>query len=494
MELVKLKKLLKDIPNIFVRGSKEIEITGISCNSKLIAPGNLFIAKKGLKFDGAQFIPEAAASGAIAIVTDMYQPFFPHLVQIIAEDVATVEVMLAQEFYNHASRHLFLVGITGTNGKTTTSYLIKHLFDGMGASCGLIGSIESIVGRHTFPSALTTSDVVTNYKLFHEMVEEGCESCVMEVSSHALDQQRVRSIEFDIAIFTNLTPEHLDYHHTMESYAQAKEKLFSSLVPGEKPFSKIALLNKDSPYAQQMQDACSSKVLTYGIETACDLQAKEICLSTKGTRGVLHYQKEAYPFTTHLIGRFNVYNLLAAIGAGIARGFPIVQMLEVLSTFHKVQGRLEPVENARGLHIFVDHAHKEDALANVLKTLKEIYNKKIITVFGCGGNRDSAKRPKMGSIAESFSDVVIITNDNPRSEDPLQIISQVLSGLKQPSRAHIIPDRREAIRLAIALCTPEDIVLIAGKGHETYQIFSNGTVAFDDRQVAQEACLISSSK
>ncbi len=229
MECVKLKKLLKNLPHVAVRGSKEIEITGICSHSARVAPGNLFIAKKGLTHDGSTFIADAVAAGAVAIVTDVYNPFFPHIVQILAEDIAAIEAFLAQEYYQDPSRELYLVGITGTNGKTTTSYLVKHLFDQMHCPCGLIGGIEWIVGQHVFPATLTTSDVLTNNKLFREMVTAGCSSCVMEVSSHALDQQRVRNVEFDIAVFTNLTQDHLDYHLTMDAYAEAKRKLFSML-------------------------------------------------------------------------------------------------------------------------------------------------------------------------------------------------------------------------------------------------------------------------
>ena len=492
MERVKLKKLLKDIAGISVRGSKEIEITGVCSHSKRVAPGNLFIAKKGLTCDGAQFMADAIASGAVAVLTDMYDPFFPHVVQIIAQDVLEVEALIAQEYYQHASLELFLVGVTGTNGKTTTAYLIQHLFERMQFPCGLIGTIESIVGQHVFPSSLTTSDVLTNHKLFHEMVAEGCKGCVMEVSSHALDQQRVRGIEFDVAVFTNLTHDHLDYHQTMDAYARAKSQLFSALKKGKKNYPKIAVINTDNAYAQQMIQECSADVLTYGIEGSAALMAKDIRMSPSGTSCTICYQGASYPFSTTLIGRFNVYNVLAAIAVGIIQSYPLEKIVDALSSFQTIQGRLERVENAKGLHIFVDYAHKTDALASVLSTLREIGKKRIITVFGCGGNRDRAKRPKMGAVAEQFSDIVIITTDNPRSEDPLDIIAEILPGLQQPSRAYIIPDRAEAIRSAVALCTPEDILLIAGKGHETQQIFSHSTVPFDDRKIAREACGIPS--
>ncbi len=484
MERIKLKKLLKNLPDLLVKGSKEIEITGICSNSKLVAPGNLFIAKKGLNHDGARFIPSAVESGATAILTDFYDPFFPHTVQIIAPDVAAVEAALAQEYYHHASEQLFLVGITGTNGKTTTSYMVKYLLDQMHLSCGLIGTIEWIVGQHVFPAAQTTPDVISNYKLFHEMVTQSCQACVMEVSSHALDQRRVHTIEFDVAVFTNLTQDHLDYHHTMQAYARAKARLFQSLKKGKKPYVKTGVINSDSPYAELMMSECA---LTYAIDREADLRASHISLTPEGTHCDVSYRGKIYPFSTRLIGRHNIYNSLAAAGVGLAKGYQLDEILKTLSRFSNVQGRLERVENPQGLHIFVDYAHTDDALANVLRTLKEIVKGRLITVFGCGGNRDQAKRPKMGSIVEQLSDVAIVTSDNPRSEDPLEIISHILSGFKHPSQALCIPDREEAIRKAISLCTPADIVLIAGKGHETYQIFSQRTISFDDRLVAQQA-------
>ncbi len=490
MERIKLKKLLKEIPVKEIKGPKDVEISGLCSNSKLVAPGDLFIAKKGLTHDGARFIPDAVASGAAAILTDLYDPFFSDVTQIIHPDVASVEAAIAKTFYGHPSDQLFLVGITGTNGKTTTSYLIRHLLLHCGIPCGLIGTIEWIVGEHVFPSGKTTPDILQNYKLFHEMLAKNCKACVMEVSSHALDQARVRSIEFDVAVFTNLTQDHLDYHKTMEEYANAKTKLFSTLLSqGAKAFPKKAVVNADSPYFSQMTEQCLAAILSYGIEKPSDLAAKNIHLSPEGTSFDVHYNNEIHPFNTSLIGRFNVYNLLAAIGVGIARGFPLRGILQALGPFTSVPGRLERVANEKNLNIFVDYAHTDDALFNVLTTLKELKKGRLITVFGCGGNRDAGKRPKMGSVAEALSDLAIITSDNPRHEDPDEIIRHIIAGLKKPANALVIVDREEAIRRAVQIAKPEDIVLIAGKGHENYQIFSDQTIDFDDRLAAKQACL-----
>jgi UDP-N-acetylmuramoyl-L-alanyl-D-glutamate--2,6-diaminopimelate ligase len=489
---MKLKKLLKDLPDVVVRGSKEIEVTGLCADSRLVAPGNLFIAKKGITCDGARFIPQAIAAGAQAVLTDLYDPFHSAVTQLIYPRIDQIEGKLARAYFHDSDQALFLVGITGTNGKTTTSYLTQFVLAQLGEPCGLIGTIEWVIGEQVFPSQQTTPDVITNYKLFQEMHHRGCKACVMEVSSHALHQGRVRGVEFDVGIFTNLTQDHLDYHHDMQSYAAAKAELFSSLVSfqeARKPFfPKVALLNIDDPLSEQMGRNSPARIMTYGIEKECDLRATEITLTSKGMDMEILYQGKSHPFTSPLIGRFNVYNCLAAIGLGIARGFSLPQILEVLSRFPKVPGRLERVINPKQIPIFVDYAHTDDALYNVLQTLRELKKGRLITVFGCGGNRDVGKRPKMGAVAESLSDIAIVTSDNPRQEDPLAIIQDILQGFKEPGKPLIIPDRAEAICKAVDLAGPDDLVLIAGKGHETYQILAHQTVDFDDRLVAQQAC------
>jgi UDP-N-acetylmuramoyl-L-alanyl-D-glutamate--2,6-diaminopimelate ligase len=479
---VKLKKLLKDI-SVQVKGSKEIEISGITAHSKLVAPGNLFVAKKGLTCDGARFIPDALAAGAVAILTDIYDPFLENVVQLIHPDVPSLECELAKQYYQAADEALLLVGITGTNGKTTCSYLVKHLLEKRGTLCGLIGTIEWIVGKNTLPSMQTTPDVITNHKLFYEMLTHQCKAAVMEVSSHALDQGRVRAIDFDIALFTNLTRDHLDYHKTMEEYAAAKSKLFAMLGAG-----KVAIVNADDAYSPLLLKDCKSRVLTYGIESAADVRATDLVLSAKGVQFVVHYGEEKLSFTSSLIGRFNVYNCLAAIAVGVSQKISLSQVLEALRSFKRVPGRLERVANSRGLNIFVDYAHTDDALKNVLETLKEIKKGRLITVFGCGGGRDPTKRPYMGAVAEQFSDQAIVTSDNPRNEDPSAIIQQILTGIKEVGQIIVEPDRKRAIEQAIRLAQPDDILLIAGKGHETYQILAHQTIDFDDRKIATEAC------
>jgi len=480
--LVKLKYLLKDL-TVVVEGSKEVEITGITTNSKQVAPGNLFLAKKGITHEGTKFIPDAIAAGAVAVITDIYDPFF-NCVQVICSDVQSIEGVLASRFYNYPAEKLFLVGITGTNGKTTTSYLVKHLLDREKEFCGLIGTIEWIVGDTILPSTHTTPDLMTLTKLFHDMASHECQSAVMEVSSHALTQGRVQGVPFDVAIFTNLTLDHLDYHGTMENYAAAKAQLFAML-----PKDGYAIYNIDDPWHPRMVQDCCAQKLSYGFSDRANLRASHVTLNAEGMQFVIEYQHHMMTISSPLIGRFNVYNLLAAIGVGIVRHLPLETIIEDLKSFRRVPGRLERVSNARGLNIFVDYAHTDDALRNVLETLQEFKTGKIITVFGCGGNRDATKRPKMASVAETFSDFVIVTTDNPRQEDPKEIIRQILPGFTQESRFAVALDRREAIHQAIAMAGAEDIVLIAGKGHETYQIFSHQTDPFDDREVARQAAI-----
>ncbi|MBI3236952.1 MAG: UDP-N-acetylmuramoyl-L-alanyl-D-glutamate--2,6-diaminopimelate ligase, partial [Chlamydiales bacterium] len=448
--MLDLKILLADLPPVQIFGSEDLLISGISSNSKEIEKGFLFIAKKGGTFDGACFIPDALAKGAVAILSSNYHPLYPQITQLIHPEITRMEALLAKRFFHHADESLFLMGITGTNGKTTTSYLIKHLFDRLHVRCALIGTVESIIGTQRVPSSQTTLDVISNHKLFSQMRLSQDLACVMEVSSHALSQARVEGIAYDVAIFTNLTQDHLDYHGDMQSYALAKSKLFSSLSP-----LKTAVVNIDSPWHERMLFECSSSVLLYGIDNNCDLRAEDIAWTDRDTSMNISYRGKSYPFKSTLIGKFNVYNILAAIGSGLAKGFQIEEILLALAEFENVPGRMQKVPNTKDLCILIDYAHTPDALQNVLQTLKQVQKQgRLITVFGCGGDRDFHKRAPMGSIVESLSDVAIITSDNPRSEDPDRILSDTLKGFQNPSSAILICDRAEAIAHAIAIATP----------------------------------------
>lgn len=447
---MKLKQLIDAIPDVIPTESPEVEVIGITSDSREVKPGYLFVAKRG----GSAFISQALAAGAVAI--------------------SHSDTPLARYFFDDPASELFLVGITGTNGKTTSSYLIKHVLDALQGPCGLIGTIEWIMGQERFPSTHTTPDLIANHRLFREMRVKNCTSCVMEVSSHALDQGRVAGINYDRVVFTNLTPDHLDYHLTMESYADAKAALFFPIASSK---SRIAIVNGDCPWHKRILHACKDPVILYGIDhPSCAVRGESLRMSASGMTFSVAYEGQKEELHTPLIGRFNVYNCLGAIALGLSLGASLATVVEILSRFSTVPGRMERVKHP--IPVFVDYAHTEDALDNVLKTLRELKPRRLIVVFGCGGNRDTLKRPKMGAVVERLADVAVVTSDNSRQEDPREIIRQILTGFQHPERAEVIVDRKEAIERAISMATPDDIVLIAGKGHET--------TPFDDRVIARQ--------
>lgn len=482
---VKLKKLIKNLTGIDVRGSKEIEISGLCSDSRCVSPGNLFIAKRGSTYDGTQCIPQALNAGAVAVLTDLYNPVLKNTAQLIAGDVVLAEALLAAEYYQQPDKSLMLIGITGTNGKTTASYMVKYFLDNLKGPCGLIGTIECLIGDDRYQTGLTTPDIITNYKLLKEMVRQGCSSAVMEVSSHALEQRRVENIAFDAVIFTNLSPEHLDYHATMENYAAAKRKLFHRI---ENKDSGFAIVNKDSEYAEYILSDSPLKVLTYGLHRSADLCASDLAADASGMRGFIQYKQKTVPFRMLHRGIHNVYNLLAAMAVPLIAGYSLEEICQLAAKLPPVRGRLEFVSNPLGLQIAVDFAHKEIALRSVLEAIRASCKGRVITVFGCGGNRDPYKRPKMAKISEELSDISIITSDNPRTEPPDQIIKEILAGFTSLERVIIEPDRHKAIAAAIDLAQPEDIILIAGKGHEEQQIFAHTTIPFNDKTVAYQLC------
>lgn len=461
---MKLKKLLKDL-EVEVKGSREIEVTGISSHSQFISPGSLFIAKKGRTFDGTEFIPKAIETGAVAVITDFYNPFLQGIVQVVTPEVEKLEALLAQRYYETEKTPLFLIGITGTNGKTTTAYLIQHLL----SKCGLMGTIETVIGAQRFPAQLTTADVVTNHKVLKEMGDAGLKAAVMEVTSHALDQNRVEGISFDMGIFTNLSQDHLDYHGTMEAYLKAKMKLFNQ--------SKQTIYNKDEKISFR-------EGVSYALDAEADVKGKNITFSLEGTTFDLHYKNRVIQVNSPLMGRYNVYNVLATFAALLTKGESLTALVKKLATFPGVPGRLERIANPRGIYLFVDFAHTPEALEKVLETLHEVKRGKIITIFGCGGERDQSKRPLMAQAAEKYSDQVIVTSDNPRGEDPQSICNEISQGLRR--EALIEPDRRAAIERGIFMAQENDTVLIAGRGHEPFQKIGGRRIPFDDREVAAQ--------
>jgi UDP-N-acetylmuramoyl-L-alanyl-D-glutamate--2,6-diaminopimelate ligase len=466
----RLEELIEGL-SVTVIGHPHRWIRQVTTDSRQVGPGALFVAIRG----GKKFIPEAIRRGAVAIALDTEEVGCPSVAQLVSPQIDTLLPTLLDRFYRPP--RLALVGITGTNGKTTTSYLIHHILNTCGHKSGLIGTIGCKIGEEKLSSTHTTPDLSTLIPLFQTMGQKGCTAAVMEVSSHALDQGRVQGVSFQVALFTNLTLDHLDYHGTMEAYAAAKAHLFTTLQP-----TSTAVINADDPWSEQIVMECPAPLFTYGIDHEADLRASHLALSPYGMEMQLHFRGLTWVVQSPLIGKFNVYNLLAAVSAALVLGISIEKSLRALSTFHAVPGRLERVVNPKNIPVFVDYAHTDDALDNVLRTLRELGPKRIITIFGCGGDRDVSKRPKMARVAEALSDVVIVTTDNPRSESPEAIIAEIVRGFARKEFLVEI-DRAEAISKAMGMAREGDLVLIAGKGHETVQIFADRTVPFDDRDL-----------
>lgn len=493
---MKLKRLLKLLPqhllaSLVVKGSKEIDITGISANSKYIAPGHLFVAKRGASHDGRLYIKNALEAGASAILTDLYDPSCSQITQLISPDVAAAEPFIALACYANPSRDLFMVGVTGTNGKTTTTCCIRQLFERFGIPTGLIGTLGYDVGSTHYEAPRTTPDVCTNHKLLRDMVRQGAKAAVMEVTSHALIQGRVTGVDFNVALFTNLTQDHLDYHTTMERYAEAKRLLFTGLrsKQASTPSQEVtAIFNADSPWCQYMQEGTKVRRLTYGIQQPADLQAKDPQFTPEGSHCTVHYEGQRCELSVPLPGRFNLYNLLGALSVCLVRAIPLKDACEAISHIQPIPGRLERVENRLGKWIYVDYGHTEDALRQTLSSLRELSPGRIIHLFGCGGDRDRDKRPKMAAASQALSDYSIVTNDNPRSESGAQIAEEIRKGFTQAAHYHIELDRQQAIKDALKLAKPGDVVLISGKGHETRQLFAHHAIDFDDREVARSIC------
>lgn len=479
---MKIKKLFADVPDVIIKGPKDIKITGISANSKTVAPGNLFLARKGKTFDGAEFISEAVLAGASAVLTDLYNPFLSQIAQIIHPNAAVLEAKIAAAFYGFPSKKLYTIGVTGTNGKTTVSYLIRHIFEQNNKPCGLLSTIEYISGKSHHSAMLTTPAAVDLQKFLKEMVNSKMKAVVMEASSQALDQLRCQEIDFSLAIFTNLTQDHLDYHLNMQNYAKAKERLFQGLG-----LKSAAIVNADDPYVENIIQNTKAKVVTYGLEKPAHLRAENIVFSETGTEFDLAYAGKIEKISSSLVGRFNVYNLLAAIAAALEAKIPLKKIKQAVASFAPVRGRLERAKIKQPFSVFVDYAHTEDALINALAALKQFKKGRLIVVFGCGGNRDKDKRPKMGRAASENADFCILTSDNPRQEDGFQIIQDIVRGIQKENYL-IEEDRFLAIKKAVLMAKENDIVLIAGKGHETYQILKDKKYPFDDRGAVEEIC------
>jgi UDP-N-acetylmuramoyl-L-alanyl-D-glutamate--2,6-diaminopimelate ligase len=463
------------------------EITSIAYDSRKVQPGALFLAIKGDSTDGNRFIPQAIERGAAAVLSDLPEAQAPTALATIQHGRRAM-AHVAAKFYGHPERKLALNGVTGTNGKTTTTFLIDALFNSVGRKTALIGTIEYRIAGDVISAPHTTPESLDLYKLFAQAVDCGATEVAMEVSSHALDQCRVWGLAFDTAVFTNLTQDHLDYHGSMDAYFSAKQLLFEGTGASA---PRVAVINADDEYGHKLlYSRAVAEVRSYGIDQG-DWRAEDVVSSASGVRF-----RWKTPFGTHnlhspLIGKINVYNLLAAATAAHARGLSFDQIAAGIKQMRAVPGRFERVDCGQAFTVVVDYAHTDDALRNVLRIARELIGsgKRIITVFGCGGDRDKTKRPKMGRAAGEASDLAVITSDNPRSEDPLAIIGDILPGIISTNAKHTIePDRKKAIEIAIGSALPGDLVLIAGKGHEKTQTTRDGVFPFDDVFIAR-ACL-----
>lgn len=503
---MKLSEIIKGIETLRVSGDTGVDITGISYDSRRIKQGHLFAALHGEKSDGHDFIGDAIRKGAVAILHEKAESWNrekdrsektvkisdqgsdENLAFIQVRDSRQALALAANNFFMNPSHALCVTGITGTNGKTTTSYIIKSILEAWGKRVGLIGTIQYMIGDKTFDAPHTTPEAFEFQELLNNMRSSGCSHVVSEISSHALVQRRADGTVFKVGIFTNLTRDHLDFHKTMEDYFIAKERLFRELL-GKK---SVSVINSDDAYGKRLISAMrgpksgTKAVYTYGLEEPSDFMATGISNSPEGLRFKITYQEKDYDVVSPLMGLPNVYNILSAAGASVALDVPWDVILEGIRKAGAIRGRFEKVNGGQGFLAIVDYAHTEDALERLIYTARGMTDGKVITVFGCGGDRDRGKRPGMGSVATRLSDFVIITSDNPRSEKPEEIMNEITAGAVRKNYL-IEADRKEAIRKAVLLADENDIVLIAGKGHETYQETGTERSRFNDREVLEEA-------
>ena len=482
-ETMRLESITKLITPLMVRGPVTFDIEGIAYDSRQVKKNFLFVALRGQHDDGTRFIDDALRRGAVAVVSEQDQWPRRDIAHIHVEDARLALAEIACAFYDRPSDRIELIGITGTNGKTTTSFMCREILRAAGRHPGLIGTVRYELGERIIPASRTTPEAPDIQFMLDTMVRSGCRSAVMEVSSHALDQKRVYGTDFDVGVFTNLTRDHLDYHGTMPRYFSAKTQLFRSL--GQLNKRATAVINLDDPWGQQLAaiNGSHATLATYGLHPSADFRAEEIELAGEGTRFLLRAPWGSEDIELPLMGRYNVSNALAAIAACHALGVDRRFLAPALAHLSPVPGRLERIPNPHGILAFVDYAHTDDALTNVLTTLREVRKRRLIVVFGCGGDRDRSKRPLMGAVATALADQVIVTSDNPRSEDPAAIIAEIMAGVGHAPHVQAVVDREQAIARAAALAQPGDLLLVAGKGHENYQEIGKTVAPFDDREV-----------
>ena len=488
----RLEELAALLPGARIVGDAQTEITSIERDSRRAREGTLFACIVGAHVDAHSFIPDVARAGARAVLTERASVDVPTGVAVLyVPNLEKALDTIVPFFYGYPARSMRVVGITGTNGKTTTSYLVRAILRHAGRRVGLIGTIQAMIEDEVLPTSNTTPDIIVLQQMLAEMRTRGMDAVVMEVSSHALALGRVAGIEFDTAVFTNLTQDHLDFHKTMENYARAKAHLFELVsAPGAKE-GKTAVLNADDAASETMRAYTRCPIITYGVDHSADLTAQDVQLACDGMElTLMHGGKRLFHLHTGITGLFNVHNVLAAVGASLAEHVAATDIAAALTAFTGVPGRFELVREGQDFAVIVDYAHTPDGMENVLRTARAVTKGRIIAVFGCGGDRDRTKRPIMGRIGAEMADIAILTSDNPRTEDPAAIVDEVERGVlpvigDKPYEK--IVDRRTAIFHAIGRAQAGDTVVILGKGHETYQILKDGTIHFDDREQAREA-------
>lgn len=477
-----VKDMTNNIPGLHISGSSEQKITGISYSSQKIKPGFLFAALKGENRDGFGFIPDALEKGAAAVLSEKEKPAGFQKTWIKAQDARLALALISSEFFNHPSRKLEVIGITGTKGKTTVTYLLEQILKKAGFFPGVIGSISYRGPEFSFPAERTTPEAPDTDALLQKMLEQGATHCVMEVSSHAIEMKRINGIDFDVTAFTNLSGEHLDYHKSLENYYNAKKNLFLT-AHKSKP-----VINSDSVWGQKLISELPRQTLSFGFNKKADVHPTQYRISPQGLTAHIESPFGKVKISSALLGKPNLYNILSAVSLALVLKIPVQSIEKGIASLKGVAGRFEKVPNNLGLHVLVDYAHTDEALKNLLETARDISSSRIILVFGAGGDRDKSKRSRMGEAAGKTAHWTIITSDNPRSEDPMKIISDIEKGIKKTGshKYEILPDRRKAINKAISMGNKGDYVLIAGKGHEKYQIIKDKVIPFDDVQVARE--------
>lgn len=484
----KLSDYFGEAEIVAVKGSLDRPISGLVLDSRRVVPGNLFFALPGLRADGASFIDEAVNRGAVAIVTQKMPAHPPGKVTVIqVADARATLARVAQRYYKFPDRDMTVIGVTGTNGKTTVTHLLKHFLNG-DQRVGLLGTINYDLGARTVPAYRTTPESLDIYGMMAQMRDAGCRHAVMEVSSHGIDQQRVAGLQFGAAVFTNLTRDHLDYHKTLDAYFEVKKRLFTG---GTGAAPKVAVVNFDDPYGVTLaaglkREHQSAKLVTFGENPQADVRAENVHLNFTNSTFRLVWPGGTMEIESPLIGRYNVSNLLAAIAAAWGLGRDPFVFLARLRAFKGVPGRMERIDEGQPYNVLVDYAHTDDALRNALGMLRAITPGRLFVVFGCGGNRDRTKRPLMVKAVQEFADFAFATADNPRAEPLPQIFDDMKAGVLAPEKITWIEDRRRAISLALDAAKAGDCLLIAGKGHESYQEFADTVIPFDDRQVVRE--------